>query len=537
MATLATILDKCIGAAHLRRYIRFLVSCATFAGALGLLNVSLAYAGATSPCSGLGVQPVSIAPLMPNNFSALAKSQIGANCLAWQEFIYLNWQADPNSPGKPNPNAPAASFGTAGDTTPTVWESYLGASQVFNAPLKASSKKSSRNPWLAKRPQVKQLSRISKLGDAVIKLNGIAQADGNWLTAQSGGLTYYEVMLNQDEYAFITSNVFSGDDLTTFAGQAACAAQPGVGNLGGFNLPAGNNGGNKDTDCTGNPQTYGQNIGAIEIKAAWIALPPDGSINYRYKTAIASITDPSGKTTQATVGLVGLHIIHKLPGAAQFIWATFEQIDNSPDENNGNPIAPILPTNPNQKPRPGFSFYNALCTPNSDPVYQCQHNKAPGSPCTPGKPPTPGCYPYSAPMQVTRMTAVQSDANSVTGYAWSLMPAASVFNYYRLIDVQWPNQPTPVQPGTRVGNMPAGDITPRDATRIMANTTLETFVQSQLSCMDCHQGAPIAQASQQSKTLRAGRSARRVLIDATDTVGPKPFASDYSFVFSTETVR
>jgi hypothetical protein len=67
-----------------------------------------------------------------------------------------------------------------------------------------------------------------------------------------------------------------------------------------------------------------------------------------------SLTDPNGNTTQATVGLVGLHIIHKYPGAAQFVWATFEQIDNSPDDNNGGTATwPALPPNPNQKPSPG----------------------------------------------------------------------------------------------------------------------------------------------------------------------------------------
>src|SRR5258706_14615006 len=159
----------CNGSAHIGRYVRFLVSCATFTGALGLLNVSLAYPGATSPCSGLGVQPVSIAPLMPNNFSALAKSQIGANCLAWQEFIYLNWQADPNSPGKPNPNAPAASFGTAGDTTPAPMGKYLRGPPTFNPPLYSNKNKKSPKPWPPNKPHVKKLSTISNFGDAAVE--------------------------------------------------------------------------------------------------------------------------------------------------------------------------------------------------------------------------------------------------------------------------------------------------------------------------------------------------------------------------------
>jgi hypothetical protein len=482
----------------------------------------------TSPCQGLGVQPVQLMPAMPTNFSPLSQ-QIGADCLAWQEFIYLNWQADPNNPGNPNLNAPASSFGTPGDTSATVWESYLDASAVFNPPTNV------RVAWDARRPAIKSLSRLSEVGGTSIQISSTQEASGGWLTDQRGGLTYYDIKMNQDEYQFITTNIFNGSDLTTHAGQLACASQAGTNGHGGFNLPAGAGAGNTDTDCTGRTVAYGQNIGAIEIKAAWVALPADGSLNYRYKTAIAQLTDPNGNVTQATVGLVGLHIIHKYPGAAQFVWATFEQIDNSPDDNNGGtPTWPMLPANANQKPSPGYTFSNPSCTPSQDPVYQCQRNLQPTSPCP--APPTPGCQPYTAPMQVTRLTPVESVANSVTGYVWGLLPAVSVFNYYRLIDVQWPNSPSPVPPQS-LTPLSGGDIQPPDAMRIMANTALETYVQNSASCMDCHQNANIAQPSP-SLSAAGVRPVRRVVIAprrAATATGP--YAADYSFIFLTETNR
>jgi hypothetical protein len=491
----------------------------------------------TNPCQGLGVTQVSLTPVIPLNFSPVTQ-QIGADCLAWQEFIYLNWQADPNNPGNPDKNAPPSAFGTPGDTTNTVWQSYLNAQTVFNPTPNAVL------AWNAPRPATLSLARTSKVGATSIQVNDIAEASGGWLTSQRGGLTYYQVLMNQDEYQFITTNVFNNSDLTTYAGQLACASNAGANGVGGFNLPAGGAIGNIDTDCTGKPAVYGQNIGAIEIKAAWVALPADGSLNYRYKSAVAELTDPYGNTTQATVGLVGLHIIHKYPGAAQLVWATFEQIDNSPDDNNGGtPTWPALPANANQQSSPGYTFFNPVCTTGSDPVYQCQRNLQPTKPCP--VTPTPGCQPYTAPMQVTRITPVESVANSVTGYVWGLLPAASVFNYYRLIDVQWPNSPSAVPPQSTTP-LTGGDVQPPDNVRIMANTSLETFVQTFLSCMDCHQNAPIAQQPSASAALSAtpGRPTRRVVTlpfrskpAAAAAAAPNPYASDYSFIFSTETNR
>jgi hypothetical protein len=488
----------------------------------------------TSPCQGLGVPQVQLAPVMPSNFSPFMQ-QIGADCLAWQEFIYLNWQADPNNPGHPNMNAPPSAFGTPGDTTNTVWQSYLDSTAVFNPPTNATV------AWASPRPAMLSLSQISKLGDTSIQIGNTAEASGGWLTNQRGGLTYYQILMNQDEYQFITTNIFNGSDLATYAGQLACASNAGTNGVGGFNLPAGGAAGNTDTDCTGKPAVYGQNIGAIEIKAAWVALPADGSLNYRYKTAIAQLTDPYGNTTQARVGLVGLHIIHKYPGAAQFVWATFEQIDNSPDDNNGGtPTWPVLPQNPNQKPTPGYTFFNPNCEPSQDPVYQCQRNLQPSNPCP--QPPTAGCQPYTAPMQVTRITPVESVANSVTGYVWSLLPANSVFNYYRLIDVLWPNSPSTVPPQS-VTPLSGGDIQPPDNVRIMANTVLETFVQKTTSCMDCHQNAPIAQKPSAALSATGLRPVRKVVVAprgspaAARATATAPYASDYSFIFLTETNR
>ncbi|MBB4264202.1 hypothetical protein [Bradyrhizobium sp. CIR3A] len=259
-------------------YSRTLVlAAALFAFARG--GPALAQPTDTNPCGAIGVTQVQPKPILPAYFSAASKSQIAADCFAWQEFIYINWKADPNVSGTPDANTPWSSFGMPGDTSATVWESFLSASQAFTqSPARAKS------AWQHRRQPTKMLFNVSKLGDAV--LDNIGQAgNGKWITDQRGVPTFYEILLNEDECAYITTNVFDASDLTTFAGQRACASQQGQKGRGGFNLPAGKTQGNTDVDCKGNVTTYGQGVGAIEIKAAWVALPSDGSLNYRYKTA------------------------------------------------------------------------------------------------------------------------------------------------------------------------------------------------------------------------------------------------------------
>jgi hypothetical protein len=504
-----------------------------------LVRLTPGVAQGANPCA--QVTPVLLqAPpnlVMPRDF--VVASQTNANCMAWQEFFYLNWGADPANAGSPNPNLPVSAFGKPNDTGNTVWESFLGATEVFNPPQGRAL------AWNTQRPARKELSRRSKLGDAEVDLGGIKQAGSDsWLTDQSGNLIFYEVRLNQDEYAFITTG--GKQSLITFQGQKDCAGNPGQGGNGGFNLPAGagNTGKSVDYDCAGNPKVFGQNLGAIEIKAAWRVLPADGSLNYRYKIASATLHLPDGTTQQATVGLVGLHIIHKVPSGPQFIWATFEQIDNDPDATNP-PSGPTLP--PNAPPtKVAYTLFNPACSPSTDKIYNCKQNTtvvskpppaSPLPPCPNGTYTPSKCYPYWAPMQITRLVPVKALSNSVTGYAWSQLPAGSVFNYYRLIDVQWPLQPAQVPPGAPVP-LTAGGITPPTTSYIVANTTLETFLQDSASCMTCHQFTPIATPSLQMFSNLNAHPVRHVFVIRNAAKnGAAAYASDYSFLFSTETTH
>ena len=77
--------------------------------------------------------------------------------------------------------------------------------------------------------------------------------------------------------------------------------------------------------------------GSTDIKAAWIDMSnmphPE-----RYYTRTAWLLDPdTGGCAQKSVGLVGLHIVQKTPTRPQWIWTTFEQVDNVPPSQVGAP--------------------------------------------------------------------------------------------------------------------------------------------------------------------------------------------------------
>jgi hypothetical protein len=138
--------------------------------------------------------------------------------------------------------------------------------------------------------------------------------------------------------------------------------------------------------------------GSVEIKLAWRVLEtcdlPDSKspctkedasryLTVKGEVEIFPIDDPSqpAKTFPATLGLVGMHIVHWTKQYPDAVWATFEHVDNAPDcpPPPVPPPAGVPPTPPpagGPKPPPGFSdwaFYNANCNPPEGPY--CQTNQ------------------------------------------------------------------------------------------------------------------------------------------------------------------
>jgi hypothetical protein len=482
-----------------------------------------------TPWSGTPV----VQPIIPPD--SRGTNQSAFNNLAWQQFIALNWVADPNSPGQPDPSVSPSAFGTQGDTRPLVWETFKEASEVFQPNAQTPS------PWnaartlpaaLRSRADTSALKSTSKFGSkgliGVSKFAGgpgldlsefqEAFAGGSWLTAQAkmdNYLTLYEKRLNEDEFNYITMN-----QLYNAANQGPFAQSKGL------NLP----------DGSAAFSSYGT-VGAIEVKAAWIELD-DETLWPLFKISQAYVSYPSsnGPTPPklVTVGLVGLHIIRKTPNAQQFVWSTFEHLNNAPSTTDIQKKAL----------KAWYTYYNPTCDPNTD-YYKCVYNRQP----------VPGTDPYNAPVQVVRTTPISSTtANNIAALnttTWATIGAAnpvSVFLNYQLVNVLWPNNNTTIPPGATTP-LTDGNAQPPQTQQPVANTVLETYFQKNY-CLACHTNAPIASPGAALKTVaikppphRPSPTPRhssptprpKAATSASPTPTPPPLASDYSFLFSEAT--
>jgi cytochrome c len=348
--------------------------------------------------------------LKQNNFNVVQRA---ADIFAWQEFIALNWPAAKGKRGLPAQDLPITAPG------PRVWETWKETTEVF-LPDGAEPP-----PWDAPEPMPegcrdmgpgKALVRQSKVDELLQGDLQPTKADGALpatLTDQRGRVVRYEIRMNRVLFEYIRKNgLYNG------AKQGALDVH----------VPD----------------------GAMLIKAAWRVLERDEERRFYTTTAcVSDLPDRSrAKYRRQTVGLVGLHIMHKTPSAPQWIWSTHEQVDNVRGEQP--------------------SFYNPRCI-------DCPTNRQ----TEPG-----------FPNQVTRLTPIPSsdpDCEKTTEAVDNVQAlnravqkglGDTIWRHYELIGTQWPVRPK------RADKTPATvfEVLPT----LLANTTLETYIQKTSSCMGCH---------------------------------------------------
>jgi hypothetical protein len=149
-----------------------------------------------------------------------------------------------------------------------------------------------------------------------------------------------------------------------------------------------------------------------------------------------------------------MHIGHKSETSPQWIWATFEQVDNLDIDQVAHP-----------KSHP--SFYDPgcqICTVNVEPQ------------------PDPKTKTYPRiPIQASRTIPIPADKIALNAEASAVLAKArSIWQYYQLIDTQWPTDPKSPPPGGNSGlsqavsNKSGGQPTPV----MLTNITMETYFQS-----------------------------------------------------------
>jgi len=454
--------------------------------------------------------------------------QASLNCFAWQEFIALNWPAAPEGGGMPARVGPA-DFGKSGSFQPVVWETFMDIHEIMT-PDGSKPAKWGTPPEVPAacralghkglRPLVRT-SKVSVEFDAPTDVDEAFPHPGpDWLADRKGNPVLYEILVDEPEYDFIVDNGFY--NARTQYEKVSAGTH--------VDLPEGRTGGSP---------------GAIEIKAAWLMLPETADPNAwsKYKLSEAYIHNDT-KCRKVTVALVGMHILHKTQSNPQWVWATFEHVDNAPDQQAVG----------SSGFKDDYTFYQRDCKPRQYPA-ECQTlsvddckapKKAPlpkkasrtgTSSCAPNTAPAycldlfnPECPPY--PIQVTRLTPIPNagdnliqDLNAnVRALIRQQAGESSVWQYYQLVGVHWSGAPVDENlPGTSPPQTPlaiAGmrpDPVPQanGNAQPVANTMLETYIQT-TACTACHRGAQLAWPSNEKSN---------------DKKNCKPFASDYSFVF------
>jgi hypothetical protein len=333
---------------------------------------------------------------------------------SWRSFVALVWPALNGQRGTPDPNK------TVGGTGPRVFETYKGLYEVFHNDGSAPAAWNNFDPP-AQNPCNVQMgfgdltlgsfSKFSNLGQA-----GFGSLVGP-LVAQNQTYVRYLAAFDQTEFTAIANGKWY---LRT-------------------SIPT-----------TG--VTFPN--GAIDIKSAWIDMTNKNPA--RFYTRTAWLLDPAtGLCSQKLVGLVGLHIVQKTPTRPQWIWSSFEQVDNVQEAGAQSP----------------FNFNNGKGTvmPSSNP-YKID--------------PLP--LPTPAPFNVTRITPI-STSTQATNAAYQKALAGTPWQFYKLVMTQWPICNTPPCSPTQRGT-PGFTFPGTGATTAFANTTLETFDQASIGtgCMACH---------------------------------------------------
>ena len=289
-----------------------------------------------------------------------------------------------------------------------------------------------------------------------------AQAGGGILVDKNGQIVWYSTHMNDAYFAF----------LQQYGGSGYAQASPSL------NFP----------------------VGAAVFKAAWKVVP-DGttpSTSYTEKTTVPLLVnkpgggimvDPSGKTRPVTVALVGLHVVGVTANHPEFLWGTFEQVENAPDLPLGMAYNSTDPVS-NQS----FTFYAAntpanACNPKSVTLKVSDPAKQTVAPVT-------NVFRQFAtggadPARTQDITAVNQAAQTEMAGMGKLrppQPSETVWANYKLIGTLWLKACT-LQPG--VSQLEKQGIASID----LANATLETFFQgpqnnfngnSMANCFMCH---------------------------------------------------
>jgi hypothetical protein len=376
------------------------------------------------PCSA-----VIVAPFTLDNI------QDGFDFYSWLTFIALNSPDDGKTVIGKGP-------GPGGDAT-TIWEKWKDIDSVMRlGGIKPT-------PWGAPTPLPRVCKNLAPPGTEVISqvgktpnvLSAVSQPFKTGpLIDQNGHYVRYDIMMNEPMFDYIVEHgLYSQAGQQSFTG--TIDFPPGDNNAGG--------------------------MGAIMIKLAWKVLGThDDRARFHAMTALVYTKAVSGTSIKETchkavLGLVGMHIGHKTLADPQWVWSSFEHVDNDPTA--GDVAAGRFKAH--------YNFYDAKCK-------TCVVNEPPPRPWNPNVQP----FPHGYKSQIVRVIPLTAEVERFNSGFQSILKG-TVWQNYMLISTQWPTDAkSPTDP------------TGRPAPTFLANTTAETYIQGRVpqsssNCIECHNNA------------------------------------------------
>lgn len=243
--------------------------------------------------------------------------------------------------------------------------------------------------------------------------------------------------------------------------------------------------------------------GAFSLKASWKIVEEGEDVSKFYTTTaeVKVLKQENGKivlteeTKQEQVALVGFHIAVVVEHHPEFIWATFEHIDNAPNlDADANMNAPVSNND--------YTFYAAGTLPGA-----CnQFNASIVSLDAATQKMTPITQVFRQYRNGGGDSTNNSNIDSLNASVHSMLPTGSVWKNYREVGAVWFNTAKGVLvPNWTPNNDPQDRIT--GSTKV-SNATIETFTQnirSEHECFSCHNTLAVTNTFEPEKSL-AGKN-------------------------------
>ena len=394
--------------------------------------------------------------------------QCSFDAYSWDLFLALNHDAD-------------GALVIGGDDDPTVWESWAESSDIFlpdgATPASTDGSFPPRNVPAEcaglHDGAMKIVRQIGKRPDVLEEFTEPFQSGP--LIDANGHYSRFAISVNQSMYDYILDN-----ELYNKAGQKTFSQ---AGNEVNFSCSC-----NEGTDADGNPIcAQGGQQGAVMAKAAWkvidTAKNDDPSLFHTVEALVFTEAAKDGSRPamceKQLVGLTGFHIAQKTSNDTQWLWSTFEHVDNAPTKGQG-------------ADKPKYNYFNPDCA-------DCNAvNEPPAQPWNPDDPPLSDAR-IGDRSQIERVIAIHQDTDAMNAQVQSELLAGTVWANYELVSTQWPTAPTaPNAAPTAATNWCSAinevDKSGNPAPAFLANTTLETYIQGTVpqassSCINCHLNA------------------------------------------------